>query len=281
MIKDKKQWAVGAAKLSAFMKFTHPPFEEDQVTEFHNIVSLLEEASGEDLSQFRIPPEKLQPEVIGAQLTTDFSSRPGRLLYSDKKRCNSSYFQTQMAGLASYLPTILEGRKANESAKYEELHDWQLQNLLVNRKLKPKRIVDQTGERFVFERAHAISELLKDDRQEPSPAVSTVYNIHGSNFIQSSPGASISQNIGVKAEELLKILEELKRTANSTELSADDQGQMQVNISTIEAQNRSLQPNPSIIKACLKSALSILENAAGGVAAGTILIAIKHYLGLP
>ena len=44
VIKDAKKWNLGISKLSAFMTFTHEPFDEDKVGDFHAIITTLEEA---------------------------------------------------------------------------------------------------------------------------------------------------------------------------------------------------------------------------------------------
>jgi len=102
--------------------------------------------------------------------------------------------------------------------------------------------VDSSGEHFVYDRAHAIAELLKSDRPEPLPTISNTYNIHDSNFINSSPGASITQNAELKSGELLALLAELKKLSGAAELSHESRAQMNADINTIELQNFFLTP---------------------------------------
>jgi hypothetical protein len=139
IIQDGKQWDLGVSKLTGFMKHVREPFDEGHVEQFHGIVTILEGASGEDLSHFKISYDKLQPRIVSAQITTDFSSRPGRVIYSKKKYCDAGYFRSQIDGLASYLPSVRGASPVNETNPYDSLPDDQLQEMLINRSIKPKR----------------------------------------------------------------------------------------------------------------------------------------------
>src|SRR5207244_3757212 len=148
MVSDAKKWNLGISMLSSFMQYQRGPFDEEQVEQFHKIVTILEEASDEDLSHFKIAPDRLKPTIVSSQMA-NVSGRPGRVTYSDKKYCDAGYFRYQVNGHATYLPSIRGVRSATETPS-------------------------------------------------AAPAAktpSTVINVHGSNFIQNSPGASITQNI--------------------------------------------------------------------------------------
>jgi hypothetical protein len=279
MIKDTTKWNVGISKLAAIMQYRRPPFEEDIVGELHEIITLLEEASGADLSHFRIPPDKMKPRVISAQRIS-YSGRPGRVQHAEKKHCDDGYFRSQLASLASYVATIRGAKTVNKANPYESLPDYQLEEMMINRKLKPKRIIDAGGEKWVWDRAHAIAELLKSDDPPAPTSISNTFNIRDSNVVHSSPGAAISQTMGVKGVELQKIIADLKEMAASPGMSAQERGQMNADIGTIELQTNSPQPNASIIKTCLESALAILEHAAGHVLGEGVIIGIKMYLGI-
>jgi len=113
MSKDIKQWNVGISKLSAFMQFRHPPYEEDAVAEFHEIITILEEGSGESLSQFRIRPEKLKPEVVGSRPGVYWGDDAPQPIFSSNKRCDPGFFQSQEAGLASYVKILQASEPLN------------------------------------------------------------------------------------------------------------------------------------------------------------------------
>jgi hypothetical protein len=281
MIEDEKKWNLGVAKLGAFMQTVRAPYDEDVVAHFHEIVMLLEQASVEDLSHFKIPAEKMKPRVISAQ-PMSYDGRPGHVRYADKKHCDSSYFLSQVHALANYIPSISgAGAKTNKQNPYESLRDYQLQELLAQRHIAPKRVVDDRGERFVYDRAHAIAQLLKTDQPKGGPTVSNVFNIRDSNVIHSSPGASITQNSGFKGDEFGSLLAELKQISRSPQVSEENRGQMNVDIGTIELQVGSAHPNHPVVKASLESLKTILEHTAGVVVGESALLAIKHYLSIP
>lgn len=166
----------------------------------------------------------------------------------------------------------------NDSNPYRTLSDDRLREMLADRKIKPKHVVDGRGERYVYDRAHAIAALLRDDRPEPPPAptYSTVINVHDSNVIHSSPGASITQTIDFKSGEFRRLLDDVKQLGSNQALSEDSRAQIAIDIGTIELQAKSARPNVSVIRSCMESVKTILENAAGTLAASGVLAAIKH-----
>jgi hypothetical protein len=56
------------AKFEAFRTHLPNSLDEEAVAQFHAIVSLLEEASGEDLAGFRIPENEIKHRVISISL---------------------------------------------------------------------------------------------------------------------------------------------------------------------------------------------------------------------
>ncbi len=188
---DRIKWNLGVAKLSGFMKHLRPPYGEDDVGDFHGIVTLLEEATGADLSHFKIPAEKMQRPVIAAQRAA-YNGRPGRVLYGSKKRCDSGFLQAQLEGLVSYLPALEDLESTPSPNRYESLTDNELKELLFDRSLKPNR----GAERGIFDRAYATAKLLKSDQSpQPRAPVSNVNNFYSSNVVQGSPDATITQSM--------------------------------------------------------------------------------------
>ena len=270
------KWNLGVAKLSGFMAHVRPPYREDEVGDFHSIVTLLEEASGADLSHFKIPTAKLEREIIGARRRS-YSGRPGGVLYGSKKSVDSGFFRAQLQGIASYLPTLQDARSAAKPNRYDSMTDNQLKELLFDRNRKP----NPGAERGVFDRAYAIAELMKSDQpSQAQPAVSNVFNIHDSNFVHSSSGSTITQTIGIKDQELAKIIAQLREFSTKPDLSDDDRTQLGIDIGTLELQANAQKPNKGIIKASLESSKAILEHAAGHVLGIAMIAAIQHYTGV-
>jgi hypothetical protein len=128
---------------------------------------------------------------------------------------------------------------------------------------------------------YAIAVLLKNDQpQQPQPAVSNVFNIHDSNFVHSSSGSTITQNIGVKDQALGKIIAQLREFAAKPDLSDEDRTQLGIDIGTLELQANAQKPNKGVIKASLESSKAILEHAAGHVLGIGTIAMIQHYTGI-
>jgi len=281
MIKDPNKWNLALARFSGFTQSVREPYDEDKVQVYENIVAALEGAASADLSSFKIPAERLKRRVINARKSS-FSGQPDHTQYSDHKECDPEFFRSQLLGLANYIPIIKGDSSKPGSSPYESLSDDQLKTLLADRKLKPKRVTDVAGERYVFERADGIAKLLRDDVGQSSQAVShisNVYNIRDSNIVQNSPGSSISKTLGFKSEELRKIVAELKLFSAIEGIAPENQKQIKTDAATLDVQLESGNPNPAIVGASLESAKAIVEQA--GVAQGQgVLAAIRSYLGL-
>ena len=57
---DDKQWALAWAKFEAMYKNLPASVTENHVRDFHEILGLLEKASGEDLTSFRVSDSRVQ-----------------------------------------------------------------------------------------------------------------------------------------------------------------------------------------------------------------------------
>jgi hypothetical protein len=280
MIQDAKKWNLGLSLLTAFMQHLPASVDGGHVEQFHGIVKILEEASGEDFSLFKIATEKLAPVVTRAR-GGGYGGGPGSVTYSKKKYCDSKYFSSVVHSLSNYLRTMRVNPSAKAAYPYESLTDDQLMEMLVNRKIKPKRVPGGNPE-YVYDRSYAIAVLLNHDNP-PAPAVpthSTVINMSmdRSNLNILSPGASITQTSDFKSDDFRKLIESVKEFSSTQELSQESSEQINIDIGTVEVQISSSRPNLSIIKECLASMKNILENAAGAMLASGILLQIQRYL---
>ena len=279
MIQDKKKWNLGVSLLSGFMQHVPGAIDEDCVQQYHGIVLLLEQSSGEDLSLFKIPDDKLARKLTSFAHDL-FGDGSGSATYSKERFCDGPFFRSQLHGLSNYIQVIKGPTVSNKGSRYDSLTDEQLQSILADRNLKPKRTFDERGEtKYEFDRAHAIASLLKDDHPSSPASISNTYNIRDSNFINRSPGASITETT-TNVNELLKILAALKEISSTQQLPPEERAQMKTDIGTIELQMDSPRPNNSIIRASLESVATILEHAAGIIVGEVTLMAIKGYLGM-
>jgi hypothetical protein len=101
---DERRWALGRVKLEAVKNNLPSWIYEPQVAECHQIVDLLQQASGEDLAPFRISESQLKQQVIGA--VSGSRRRPGQVFYGDKKQCPPDLMLRQLDGLLAYVDII-------------------------------------------------------------------------------------------------------------------------------------------------------------------------------
>jgi pyrimidine deaminase RibD-like protein len=100
---DQKALDQALALFEGFKNNLPSTISEDCVKEYHAIVDAIGLATGEaQLHVFKIGDNELEHEVIGSQRRS-FSGRPGYVIRSQDRRCDSSRFQRQIDALSHYL----------------------------------------------------------------------------------------------------------------------------------------------------------------------------------
>src|SRR6266576_1463397 len=100
---DQKALDQALARFEGFRTNQPHTIAESQVREYHNIVDAIGLATGElQLDVFKIGDNELEHKVIGSQRIS-FSGRPGHVIRSPDKRCDSNRFQSQIDALSHYL----------------------------------------------------------------------------------------------------------------------------------------------------------------------------------
>ena len=99
---------IAATRFADFV--SHLPLSPDEldVLEYHDIVGLFEEACGQDLSQFRIAPDRVKAEA--SKTTTASCAGPWQTRHPKKNSLEVAYFRGQVRGLIDCLMTVLRGR---------------------------------------------------------------------------------------------------------------------------------------------------------------------------
>jgi len=162
------------------------------------------------------------------------------------------------------------------SSKYDTLSDAQLDELMVNRRIKPDTVVENGKVVRTATREYIIAALVKQDTP-PAPIHSTTYNVIDSNFIQGSPGASIAANVGLQNDEFKNLIDGINQLLQNLNLKPGTKEQITTDIKTIQLHLDSPRPNPSIIRESLNSLKTTLANTAGSVMASGVLSTV-HYL---
>lgn len=107
-MEDARKLNLAVARFNAFRSHLPNHLDEGAVAQFHEIVSALEEATGEDLSSFRIPESELKHRVISRG---PLRARPGRppsggTRMSEKRYCDDQVMRRQIEGIASYFASL-------------------------------------------------------------------------------------------------------------------------------------------------------------------------------
>lgn len=128
-----------------------------------------------------------------------------------------------------------------------------------------------------LERDGIIGEGMTFSPDERRAAASTVYNIQNyigtmnrSQVQQGTCDSSQAMTMGLDVSAVVSILKELSKALRSADVPADIKKEIEADVQSIKSQLRSPNPKPSIVKECLRSIRSILEQAAGSVIAGGI-----------
>jgi len=271
---DPQKWKIALARFTGYHANVPSFIKTDDVDDYHAIVGALEEASGEDLSNFKIPSEKLKQRVVGIRPASYRGGR-GNVQYSPDKYCDSTFFQGQIDALKHYLPSIQT--TVRPKTQYDGLLDWQLDELMVNRRIKPPKPIDSSHPKHP-DREYIIAALIKSDAAQAAQP-STVLNIYDSNVNYGSPGAAITQNVaGFTREEFSNLIGGLRELLNDVELDHAAKEEINVSIGTIELQLSASRPNRSILKESLKSLSNVLQNTATSLLTSTLLPTVQHLL---
>ena len=177
-MKDEKRWNLGLSKLHGFEENLPASIDEECVNHYHAIVAILEEASGEDLSQFKISPDRVKPRIVSVTPGSHYGG-PSRVQYSDRRYCDGDHFKSQLAGLLKYLPLLQRGA-ASGTSRYHSLSDNELMGKLFVRRIPPKLVIERGEERYIYDRKHAIDALSRaDENVGAGTPPSTVFNVGG------------------------------------------------------------------------------------------------------
>src|SRR5712664_882416 len=100
---DQKALDQALALFEGFKNNLPSSISENSVKEYHRIVDAIGLAADEtQLHVFEIGDHELEHKVIGGQ-RRGFSGRPGHVIHSSDKRCDSHRFQSQIEALSLYL----------------------------------------------------------------------------------------------------------------------------------------------------------------------------------
>ena len=102
---DGRKWHLAWAQLDAFTNHLPMSVKEKHVIEFHSILDLLQESSGEETQMFRIPDGELQRKVTSPTRMI-MSGRPGTVTYSEGRYCDHDLMMRRIEAIRNYFIRI-------------------------------------------------------------------------------------------------------------------------------------------------------------------------------
>jgi hypothetical protein len=102
---DNRKRHLAWAEFDAFAQNLPTSIQEKHVVEYHGILDRIHEATGEDISPFRIPDEELKREITSIQ-RRGLSGRPGSVSYSKVRYCDHDLIVRKIDALRNYFKRI-------------------------------------------------------------------------------------------------------------------------------------------------------------------------------
>jgi hypothetical protein len=272
-MRDERKWRLALAEFQAMRANIPNYIHEAFVINYHAILDRMAAATEEDFDTFRIPTENLKPRLVSFQMGG------GRKQYSKDNCCDDNLFARKIDGLTAYLPivedTMRQLQVPDDSKDYWSMSTAQLERLA--NKFNIGAYADQRGH---VNRNIIINELrARDKAMQPTPPGSHFTNhgtIIGSNVQQDSHGSHATVNH--LAHEQARLAARIREKIPELDLTSLQMHDVNTDLATIELQLNSSSPKKTIMDECWISLRSILEKAAGSLAAAPLLHELAKYL---
>jgi len=99
-----REWYIAMAKLEALAAHIPSRISRQHVEEFHEILTLFADATGEDISIFRVPDDKMQRQPISVSRAT--RRTPGSIQWSEERYCDDNFFERRLEEVKLYFKTF-------------------------------------------------------------------------------------------------------------------------------------------------------------------------------
>ena len=283
-MKNPKLWAGAFSQFEALRSHIPPTIDERRVQEYHDLLTQLQVASGEDFTRFRIPPSEMQPRIVSVIRGT--RRFPGQTNYSKDKYGSEDFFRRQIDGLRRYISTLStsseNGKQSVDDKDYWSMSDEELETLANKLHIPPWGRAGKEGEHWFVDRGHIISQLVNRDQalkgEQAVPNVINIGSMEGSVIQQGTKDSSVQIKLESNDAELLRLLTQIRETIDQLGLAESAKEQLSIDIQTTEVQIKAPHPKPGIIAESLHSINIILQSAIGhGIASG-LVVEIAKYL---
>lgn len=280
---DGKKWMKAFARFQALKRNMPGSVDVQRVNEYHSILHELQDASGEDLSSFRIPESELNPVPTRVPFASRRNPHP-RTQYSSERYVDDDFFARQVDGVSNIVQRIaasLNPQDLSQRPDYWSMSDDELERRAERYHIPPAAM--SPDGRWYIDRDRIIDQLVKRDAalsagQPPPPPNQTINvgTMTGSTIQQGTRNSTAIVNYN--ASDIRVLIAKIQGSLGRLELSAAANSQLTADLNTVSAQLDSPHPKPSIITECLHSARTILENIAGNVIATGLAFEIGKLL---
>jgi hypothetical protein len=103
ILKDQSRWNMAVAGLTAIRSQRRDLVTQENVDEYNELVGTFEDATGESLAQFYIPPSAMKHRHVGSLPT---SSRAPKRQYSELQYCDDTIYQQRVHRLWNYVQRV-------------------------------------------------------------------------------------------------------------------------------------------------------------------------------
>lgn len=100
-MRDQSKWNVTIGRFAGFVSNLPAHPNQNHISQYHHILKSLEDASGQNLSQFRIAPDQVKPAVASA--VTALREGHSHPRHSGKSLVEFASFKAQVRGLMDFL----------------------------------------------------------------------------------------------------------------------------------------------------------------------------------
>jgi hypothetical protein len=297
---------------------TSPPnsWDERAVSEFHEIISLLEEAYTINLSSFRIPDAEMKRKTVGVS-RIGYSGRRRPPQMSDKRFCDETFVRRRIDGIMSYFDNFppqsqppKQGVQGNAMRLLKAIYDGtsgqsdpidditkldigltEEESRAAFRYLSDKHLV----QRFALPDAARINangiDAIEKARSHPDQGTSgfpsvtynTVYvsgNMVNSPLQQAGTHSTQKNTLTHSSQErsdLERLVGELTSHLNELNIDAHQKQRAEAQIATLKAQLTD-EPDPVIVKQAGRTLRNITEGAIGSLLAGAVQPTVWHWI---
>jgi hypothetical protein len=102
---DTRKQSLAWARFEALRSLPPRSWDETAVSQFHEIVTALEEAYAIELSSFRVPDAEMKRSIVGVS-RRGYSGRSRPPQMSDKRYCDEQFVRRQVEGIVLYFRNL-------------------------------------------------------------------------------------------------------------------------------------------------------------------------------